>query len=131
MPARLHHPGVVPHRVKKPISITLQPLELNTCFNEVLCSPLWGGDVEKTEKSALIPQAWCFHYCSHREVLAVSEGWVSGLAACIYLSGCLVSWFCDWKTMGTVVAKMERGIYSANCSSQGDSVIVFISQTLI
>lgn len=96
--------GFVPQRAKAPISVTLQPPHLDKHFTA----------------SGLASSSRCSQrlWLSQRAELVVWQR--------VYISRCLVSWFCDWKTMATVVAKMEQGTYLANCSLQGNSVIFFI-----
>lgn len=60
------------------------------------------------------------------EVLAASEGWVSGLAASICASRSLVSWFGDWKTRA-FAARTEWGPHSGNFSLWGDAACVLTS----
>lgn len=91
-------------QMKTPISVTLLPLELGQCLYS--CSV----DV---------------FIIAFSEVLAVSEGWVSGLAASICASRELVSWSGDWKTRAAA-ARTEWGQDSDNFSLWGDTAFVFI-----
>lgn len=96
--------GFVPQRAKTPISVTPQPPQLDKHFPP-------SGLASSSRPSQSL-------WLSQRAELVVWQR--------VYISRCLVSWFCDWKTMATVVAKMEQGTYLANCSLQGNSMIFFI-----
>ena len=98
-------PSLAEQQMKTPISVTLLPLDSGKCLYS--CSV----DI----------------FTTLSEVLAVSEGWVSGLAASMCASRSLVSWFGDWKARAAAAARTEWGPHSSNVSLWGEAACVLIS----